>query len=123
MIEVDFFTAISSAPAVQAICASRIYPLRMPTNPTLPAIEYSFISGFNTPTMNTNGVQKYRVEVNCYGTTYLAAISLRSAVVKALSGYKSGAMNIQYLMPRDRFEDAALQYRAIAEFFIFDSLK
>jgi hypothetical protein len=73
--------------------------------------------------MSDMGVQRYRVEVNCWGDTYDDAVSLRYAVVKALSGYTSGNSSIQYLMPQDDFDNDLLQYRATAEFYVFDGLQ
>jgi hypothetical protein len=123
MIETVFRSALTSATSVTAIVGTRIYPLVLPTDPTLPAIDYKFVAGSNTPTMDSMGVQKYRVEVNCWGDTYGDAVSLRYAVVKALSGYTSGNTSIQYLMPQDDFDNDLLQYRATAEFYVFDGLQ
>jgi hypothetical protein len=123
MIETALFTALSTASTVIALCGTRIYPLVLPKDPTLPAIDYKFVTGNNTPTMNTNGVQRYRVEVNCWGDTYLDAVSLRNAVVKALSGYRAGTMTVEYLMPQDFFDDELLQYRAMAEFYVLDTMQ
>jgi hypothetical protein len=123
MIETVFRSALTSATSVTAIVGTRIYPLVLPTDPTLPAIEFTFVAGLNIPTMDSMGVQKYRVEVNCWGDTYGDAVSLRYAVVKALSGYTSCNSSIQYLMPQDDFDDDLLQYRATAEFYVFDGLQ
>lgn len=123
MIETVFRSALTSATSVTAIVGTRIYPLVLPTDPTLPAIEFTFVAGLNIPTMDSMGVQKYRVEVNCWGDTYGDAVSLRYAVVKALSGYTSCNSSIQYLMPQDDFDNDLLQYRATAEFYVFDGLQ
>jgi hypothetical protein len=122
VVETDFYTALCAS-AVTAICGTRIYPLALPTDPTLPAIDYRFVGGANQPTMSTDGVQRYRVEVNCWGNTYSDAVSLRYAVVKALSGYQAGTMNIQYLMPQDLFDEELLQCQAMAEFYVYDAMQ
>jgi hypothetical protein len=123
MVETILYIALTSSETISAICAGRIYPLLLPTDPTLPALDYKFVGGSNTPTMDSMGVQRYRIEVNCWGSTYNDAISLRYAVVKALSGYTSGNTSIQYLMPQDFFADDLLQYRAVAEFYLYDGLQ
>ena len=69
------------------------------------------------------GAQRYRAEVNCWGATYGDAVSLRNAVVKALSGYTSGTTSISYLMPQDFFDEELRQYRAMAEFYVLDCLQ
>jgi Protein of unknown function (DUF3168) len=117
MIEQDLITALTSASAIQAICGTRIYPLVLPKDPTLPAIDYKIVGGSNTGALTTRGVQRYRVEINCWGDTYLDAINLRFAVIAALDGTKVGSTAITYLMPQDFFEDELLQYRACAEFY------
>ena len=123
MIESELFTAISTASAVTAICGSRVYPLVLPKDPTLPAIDYKFVGGSNTPTFDSMGAQRYRVEINCWGATYLEAVSLRLAVVKALSGYTSATMSVSYLMPQDFFDSELLQFRAMAEFYVLACLQ
>ena len=123
MVEQTLFTALTSSSAVTAICGTRIYPLLLPTEPTLPAIDYKFVGGANQPTMDTTGVQRYRVEINCWGATYAQAVTLRHAVIKALSGYQSDNTSIQFLMPQDIFEPDLLQYRAVAEFYVYDALQ
>jgi hypothetical protein len=123
MVEQAVYTALTSDSAVTTFCGTRIYPLLLPTSPTLPAIDYKIIGGGNTPTFTTMGTQRYRVEVNCWGATYADAVTLRHAVVKALSGYQSGNTAIEYLMPQDFFEPDLLQYRACAEFYVYDTLQ
>jgi hypothetical protein len=123
MVESSFFTALTTASAVTAICGARIYPLVLPKDSTLPAIDYKFVGGSNTPTFDSMGIQRYRVEVNCWGNTYADAVNLRLAVVKALSGYTSSNMAITYLMPQDFFDPELLQVRALAEFYVSDSLQ
>jgi hypothetical protein len=122
LIEQDVYTALSTDSTVTAIVASRIYPVALPKDPTLPAIDYRFVAGSNTPAFGTSGAQRYRIEVNCWGNTYADAVTLRNAVVKALSGYRSGNTSISYLMPQDFFESDLLQFRACAEFYVLANL-
>ena len=119
MIEQAFYTILSTSTAITALVASRIYPIVISENSHLPAIDYSFVGGSASPTLTTTGTQKYRLEVNCWGSTYADAVTLRNAVIGTLNGYLSPTMSIQFLMPRDLFDDTLLQYRAIAEFYIY----
>jgi hypothetical protein len=121
MVETDFYTALSSPAAITALCASRIYPLLLPTEVVLPAIDYSFVGGSSASTFDTTGTQKYRVEVNCWGETYADSVTLRAAVVAALNCYVNGKTSIQFLQPTDFFDHELMQYRAMAEFYIFTS--
>jgi hypothetical protein len=122
MTESELYTAISGASAIRAICGSRIYPLVLPNDSTLPAIDYKFVGGSSTPTFDSMGAQRYRIEVNCWGNTYSDAVALRLAVIQALSGYTSGTMSVSYLMPQDFFDNQLLSFRALAEFYILDCI-
>jgi hypothetical protein len=119
MVETDFYTILSSPAPVQAICASRIYPLVLPEKAVLPAIHYAFVGGSSASTFDTRGSQKYRVEVSCWGGTYGDAVTLRAAVTTALDGYNSGRIKINFLQPTDFFDHDLLQYRAMAEFYLY----
>jgi Protein of unknown function (DUF3168) len=122
MIEKLLYALLSSTPSIAAITGPRIYPLVLPTDPTLPAISYSFIAGTSSPTLTTKGYKRYRIEINCWGTTYASAVALRSAVKDALDGYHDGDMSVFLISPRDFFDDVLLQYRAMAEFYVLTNL-
>jgi hypothetical protein len=122
MIEQLLAAVLQAQAGITALCGARIYPLVLPTEPTLPAIDYSFIAGTSSPTLTTRGYKRYRVEINCWGTTYSDAVSLRSAVKDALDGYSDGNMSILLISPRDFFDNALLQYRAMAEFYVLTNL-
>lgn len=122
MVESSFYNALSSAPAVSAIVGTRIYPLLVPTDSPLPAIDYSIIAGSTTGTFSTRGPSKLRVEVNCWGTTYGDAVTLRAAVIDAIGLYNDGVMTIRFLMPHDFFDHDLLQYRACCEFYVTANL-
>lgn len=145
MIESDFYSVLTSSDTtglygtvnfddspvvtVMDLCDSRVYPLVLPTQPTLPAITYSFIGGTSRPTNDSPGSQRYRVEVNCWGNTYSEAVTLRAAVITALNGYPAGRVqttsiqSIQYLQPTDFFDHDVLQYRAMVEFYVYANFK
>ncbi len=122
MIELDFATVLSAPAAITAICGTRIYPLVLPTDPILPAIDYSFVGGSATSTFDTTGSKKYRVEVNCWGDTYSDAVTLRAAVTAALNGYLDANLKILLIQPRDFFDRELEQYRAMVEFYLFSNL-
>jgi hypothetical protein len=122
VIEQVLYSALSSSSSITALCGNRIYPLLLPTEVTLPAISYRFVDGSSKTTQDTLGNQRYRVEVNCWGATYSDAVTLRAAVVLALSQYNESGVLIQFQQPTDDFDHELLQYRAIAEFYLFANL-
>jgi hypothetical protein len=122
MIELLFAALLQSSAPVAALCGKRIYPLLIPQDSPMPAVDYSFVGGSATATLTTTGVQRYRVEVNCWGTTYSDAVTLRAAVIAALNGYLDTNMSIQLIQPRDFFDHELLQYRAMVEFYVYFTL-
>ncbi len=121
MIEQQLFSILSSALPITTICDSRIYPLVLPTDPTLPAITYSLVGGSSRSTQDTQGNQRYRIEVNCWGNTYGDAVTLRYAVISALGQYSADGIFISLIQPTDFFDHDLLQYRAMAEFYVFSN--
>lgn len=122
MIETTLYSALSTSEAITGILGTRVYPLVLPNEPVLPAIDYKFVSGSSKPTFNTRGISTYRIEINCWGRSYVEAYTLRNAVKDTLSGYSDGVTGIQFLSQQDLFDEEILQYRAICEFYMISSL-
>ena len=126
MIEQSFYSVLMASTAVTALTGYRIYPLvvpeidsDIPLSSQLPAIDYAIIGGSAYATLTTTGWQKYRVEVNCWGSTYSTAVTLRDAVIANLNGYLDTQMSIQLIQPQDFFDHDLLQYRAMVEFYVY----
>jgi hypothetical protein len=119
MIETQVYSILSSSTALKAICGSRIYPLVLPNESPMPAISYSFVGGSSKSTQDTQGNQKYRLEVNCWGKKYLDSVTLRNAVITLLGSYSQDGIFISYLQPIDFYEDDLLEYRCLAEFYVY----
>jgi Protein of unknown function (DUF3168) len=123
MIESDLFTALSTPTVITALVGTRIYPVRLPPDPTLPAIHYKFVGGSSQATQDTLGSQRSRAEVSCWGATYSDAVTLRAAVVAALSQTSSGSIQlIQFLQNVDFDEPDTLDFRALCEFYLYSNL-
>jgi hypothetical protein len=119
MIETDLFTVLSTATAITALASTRVYPVALPTDPTLPAMTYMFVGGSGQPSFNTRGMQRARVEINSWGDTYSDAVTLREAVIQTLAGYSDENFSAMYMQSTDFFDHELLQYRAMAEFYVF----
>ncbi|HTF67033.1 MAG TPA: DUF3168 domain-containing protein [Edaphobacter sp.] len=122
MIETLFLNVLKSQAPVTALVADRIWPIELPDECPLPAIEYMFVGGSPDPTFDTNGSRRLRVEVNCWGTSYGAATHLREVVRLALDGYQDDSMTIFGIQPLDFFDKDSRQYRATYEFYVFTTL-
>jgi hypothetical protein len=121
MLETDLNAVLGTTSTITAIVGTNIFPVALPTKPTLPALTYKIVGGTAKSTFGTRGVTRARVEIDCWSTQYLEAITLRNAVITALDGYTDANLSIQFLQPVDDFEYELLQYRAIAEFYVFFS--
>jgi hypothetical protein len=102
-----------------------LFPVILPENQALPALTYQIVGGVSYPTFNTSGMQKQRVQFDCYGKSYLSAATVRATLIAALNGYKgtlADGMVLQfanYIQSVDHFEDDARQFRCTCEFYLF----
>ena len=122
MIELKLAAVLTSAPPITALVGTRTYPVTLPTDPTLPALDYKIVGASTSPTFETSGLTKYRVEVNSWGNTYSDAVTLRDAVIGVLNGYQDANLTINLIQPTDFFDSDLLQYRAMAEFYCWSPL-
>jgi hypothetical protein len=86
MIEAGIFSLLSMEPSITALVADRVYPVILPTDGTFPAITYQLVGGTSTPTLTTTGLQKVRLQIDCWAIDgYLTAATVRAAVTKFLA--------------------------------------
>ena len=81
-------TLLYNDTAVRAIVDSRIYPLRMPLNATLPALTIHKISG---PRDHITGHGTPRYQVSCWAESFTLVQLLSEAVIESLTRYKGVA--------------------------------
>lgn len=103
---------LTGASAVTALCGQRIYWGEAPQGTSLPAIVLTVIGGTDQPHLRgTDGLWRYRVQVDCYGADRPTARSLHRAVLDRLNGYStftgSGITGCFVDGIRDDTEDAA----------------
>ena len=119
MIETLIPQLLNASTAVTSLIGTRIYPVYLKNNATLPALDFKIISATPDPTFQTEGMTRYRVEINCWGNTYSDAVNLRAAVKASLNGFYDGHTVVRFLSIQDFGEDTLLQYRALIEFYVF----
>ncbi len=78
---------LAADPEVSGLVAGRIYPVVLPSTPTLPALTYSGVS--DAPERDLNGVVRRRAQLllTCWGSTYDSATQVAAAVRSALQDY------------------------------------
>ena len=92
-IETGIVAHLQADGTVSGLVGTRIYPLQIPQEASLPAIAYQRISGRATYTQGgDSGPEWARIQLTCHGATYSAVKALAAAVRAALSG-ATGAMD------------------------------
>ncbi len=87
-IEDGIFYLLDNDVDVSALVVSRIYPLTIPQNPTLPALTYQLItpsSGFAHDGLTGTGRSRY--QITAFDTDYDVMKDLMNKVRVAMSGY------------------------------------
>lgn len=123
-------TLLAADSGVSALVSSRIYPLRLPQNATLPAVVLFTIDGPRQSTFDgPNGLVQSRVQVDCYGGemgggAYIDMHSVLTAVRKALNGYSGTSAgvsirSVQMDSERDLLEPETSVPRVSADFMIW----
>lgn len=128
MIEESLFNALQDA-SIKALATGGIWPMQRREDLPVPQLVYRFIAGVNSPTLNTSGMFKARVELNALAESYSDAARLRAAVLAVLDGYvspASDAIKIQNANivngAMDDFDKEAREYRCLCEVYLFYTL-
>jgi len=95
----SIFTRLSTYAGLAALTGTRVYPMRLPQNVTLPAVVYRIIS--KTPQQQLqggSGLYVARVQVTAFGSSYDSAWDTADQVLLALhdfTGLLGGAGGVQ----------------------------
>jgi len=80
---------LTSDAGVTALVGTRIYPLILPQNPTLPAISYGLISAIRDTNLSSMvGLVEVRYQFDCWALTLLEAEAMADALRAALHGFQ-----------------------------------
>lgn len=115
-----------------ASVANRVYPRKLPQNPTFPALTYFEVSGDSWYShQGPSGVREGRYQISCWtkegrlgGTDYLGAKTLAEEVIAAMDCYTGlmGATVVQacfYMNQTDLGEDEAGLHMIAVDFHIW----
>jgi hypothetical protein len=110
--------ALSGNSGVTTLVSTRIYPLKLPQNPTYEAISFQRIS--NTPTNGNTDLRESRWQINCWADTYVESQALALAVKTALEEYKDttatpGIKQAYVANEQDDYDDDAKVFRTIVD--------
>ena len=111
MIQQDLFTALSG------VAGGRVFPNIAPGNVQKPYVVYARVSSAPENTLADGAsVENTRLQVDCFDTTYAAAVALAEVVKAAM---KSSAITHLVLLEQDQFEPEANAHRVILDFSIW----
>lgn len=85
-LEAALRTRLLAVTAAYGLTGVRIYPVRLPQNPHLPAITYRRVSGARIQGMvEDTGMPQPRIQIDCWADSYERVTELRAAVVAGLN--------------------------------------
>jgi hypothetical protein len=123
-LESNLHTIITTAPSFTALAGTRLYPVLLPEEPTLPAATYQRIS--TTREYTTTGpvaLNRVRIQLDCWADTYAQVKQLQAAILAILedrSPYTSaGIDSITLITATDGYEQDARIYRVSMDFYIY----
>lgn len=87
MIEYTFREFLLEDSTIAGLVSTRMYPLKMPQNPTLPLIVYQKVSGFREHDMDGSTIARPRFQVDSWAESYVDAKTLANAVRERLDSY------------------------------------
>lgn len=88
MIESDLRTYLIEHEDLEDTIDTRVYPMFLPQNPTLPAITYQRVSGERDRSLTgLNSLSHPRIQFDCWAETYAEAKTLGEEVISALNDY------------------------------------
>ena len=118
-------TLVRNDSELQQLGVTTVVPEVLPEGACMPAIMYRIVGGNSEPTFDTSGMQRVRIEFNCFGESYLQAATVRERLRVLLNGYVgllsdgTYAQNIDLIQTMDGFQDEARQIRCLIEFYVY----
>lgn len=122
-IEAGLYSALVGNSSINSIVSGRVYAMRLPQDPTFPAITYQRISNARGRALSAlaNNYSRASIQVDSWASSYSEIKQLSEAVRGLLEDYVGtmGAHTVKsarYLGERDDFDPELSNYRVIQEF-------
>lgn len=98
MIEEALRTILLADPTLYALVGTRIYPVQLPLDCTLPALSYFQVS---EPFNRITGTPRFQIDI--FSEDYTESKTVKGALEAALDGYSgvTGGHNIEIIVPLD----------------------
>ena len=100
---------LNQSAAIIAICPdTRIVWGRLGQGKALPAAVMTVIDNVDGLTMQgSDGLWRGRVQIDCYGATYAAALDLAEAMIGVLHGHRAGSFRLIVLAGRRDYDESS----------------
>lgn len=102
----------------------RVYPLKLPQEPTYPALTYEIITDISYRSLDGDSDREtIRARIHCWAATFAGAVDLATKVRTALADF-SGLMgtvtvsSVKFETWNDIYEDVPEVYRRVADFMV-----
>ena len=119
-LESDLFTKLSTHAGLSALVGTRIYPNRLPDNPTLPAVVYQRITTMNVLASGDVPLIRARMQVDCWDDSYLSVAAVAAQVHAALD--MGSSTGLEASIPEDEddsYDTDAQLHRKRLDFFVW----
>ena len=102
-LEESIYTRLTGFAGLSALVSTRVYPGRLPQNPTLPAVVYEGIAGFEFPAFSSNsGTETRTFQITAWAETYSEAKSVETQIKLALKRWRSSGDSVQDTFMREQ---------------------
>lgn len=120
-LETELRTRLAADGTVSGLVSTRIYPIKLPQNPTYPALVYRRISGPRLRHMTgTSGRGEARIQIDSWATSYVGAQALAAAVRSSLHGFIGSLTTLDVAIGLaneiDDYDEDAEKYRVIQDY-------
>lgn len=117
MTEMQVYELLKNDTGVKALINARVYPLVAPQNVQKPYITYRVVTGLKIQCLGGQIFQgDYRMQLDCYSTTYSNVKAISQAVKNCLVGFLS-SHNINII---DDYDDETQLFKQIIDFKILN---
>lgn len=107
-IEASIYSYLTSQASITNLVSTRVYPVALPENPTLPAIRYTLISSPHEHNLEGLSLKRARVQFDCWSEDHSETIDIAAALLSLLDTFQGtmGTVDVVYCTVENEFDFA-----------------